>query len=169
MSMPEMARLLDLPRKTVYQILINREGEALEVVTVGDSKRITTESFNRWYAGQTKYLKPEDRISHPEALNLHYADCLTGKTGRKTVPAGKKAVRPKNRKASGSADFLTPGELACIAGVSLDTVYQWVSQGKLPSIRVSKRLLKIPRRDAEAFLLSRAAGDGKGGRNGQHR
>ena len=67
MSMPEMARTLDVPRKTIYQILKNREGEDLEIIMVGDAKRITLESFEKWYSGQTKYLKPKDRIGHPEA------------------------------------------------------------------------------------------------------
>ena len=62
MSMPDMARLLDVPRSVVYGILQSDLGkEMLEVIIIAGRKRITRESFDRWYASQTRYLKPEDQ------------------------------------------------------------------------------------------------------------
>ena len=83
LSMPDMARVLDIPRDSVYSILnSNRGKEILKVIVIADRKRITKESFDRWYANQTEYLKPEDRILHSDAKDRHYLDCLTGKKVR---------------------------------------------------------------------------------------
>lgn len=163
MSMPEMARTLDVPRKTIYQILKNREGEDLEIIMVGDAKRITLESFEKWYSGQTKYLKPKDRIGHPEALDLHYADCLTGKASRAKTQESNRSRNPrKPEKTAGNKNYLTIEELAYIAKVDKSTVFSWISQGKIPAVRINKHITRIPREAAETYLLSRVSNKQKG-------
>lgn len=68
LTMPEMARELYITRKDVYNILAKKENQDIfEIVVIADKKRITRESFERWYAGQTKYRKLSDRT--PEELN----------------------------------------------------------------------------------------------------
>lgn len=162
MSMPEMARLLDVPRKTVYTILENKYGrENLEVIVIAGQKRITKKSFEKWYAGQSVYLKPEDRIFHPEAKNIHYADCLTGGDAKKPSRGEKAGKKPRNIMTE--AEYLTPQDIAYLAGVETRSVYRWVREGKLPLIRISKKINKIPRREAEQFLLSRIKGQAEGG------
>ena len=65
--MPEMARELYITRKDVYNILAKKENQDIfEIVVIADKKRITRESFERWYAGQSKYRKLSDRT--PEEL-----------------------------------------------------------------------------------------------------
>ena len=62
MTMPEMARLLLISRKEVYGILSSPRNEGVfEYEIIADRKRITKESFERWYAGQSKYRKLCDR------------------------------------------------------------------------------------------------------------
>ena len=62
MSMPDMARLLDVSRSIVYSIINSERGkELLEVIIVADRKRVTKESFEKWYVSQHTYLKPEDQ------------------------------------------------------------------------------------------------------------
>ncbi len=60
-SMPEMARLLLVSRSVVYNILKGRDRDQFEFITVAEKRRITKESFERWYAGQEKYRKLHDR------------------------------------------------------------------------------------------------------------
>lgn len=62
MAMPEMARLLMITRDQVYNILNQKRNKGLfEFVYIADQRRITKESFERWYAGQEKYRKLCDR------------------------------------------------------------------------------------------------------------
>ena len=58
MTMPEIARLLMITRDQVYNILNQKRNKGLfEFVYIADQRRITKESFERWYAGQEKYCK----------------------------------------------------------------------------------------------------------------
>ena len=67
LTMPEMARELYITRKAVYNILAKKENQDIfEIVIIADKKRITRESFERWYAGQSEYRKLSDRT--PEEL-----------------------------------------------------------------------------------------------------
>lgn len=62
LTMPEMARELYISRKEVYNILGKKENRGVfDIVVIADKKRITRESFERWYAGQEKYRKLADR------------------------------------------------------------------------------------------------------------
>ena len=68
MTMPEMARLLLISRKEVYGILSSPRNEGVfEYEIIADRKRITKESFERWYAGQSKYRKLCDRSEVEQA------------------------------------------------------------------------------------------------------
>lgn len=67
LTMPEMAKELYIERDEVYNILERKENrDAFDFVIIADKKRITRESFERWYAGQSKYRKLSDRT--PEEL-----------------------------------------------------------------------------------------------------
>lgn len=61
-TMPEMARQLLITRKEVYNILLTgRDKDQFDFVYIVDRRRITKESFERWYAGQNRYRKLFDR------------------------------------------------------------------------------------------------------------
>ncbi len=155
MSMPEMARLLDVPRKKVYSILQSDPNkDQLEVVVVGDQKRITIDSFNRWYSGQTMYLKPEDRPLHPEALDLHYED------GLNTMRVKRRKAREKAAIESHGAnpDFLTMQEAAFLADADIRTLQRWIRENAFPFVKISGKLIRIPREDFIRFLHSKNAG-----------
>ncbi len=51
--------------------------------------------------------------------------------------------------------FLTPAEVAERMRVSTTTVLRWVHDGRLPAIRVSDRVYRIPVRSFEQFLAGR--------------
>lgn len=145
MTMPEMARLLDIPRRLVYEILKTRRGKkTLKVVEVAGKKRILNRSFQIWYAGQTKYLKPEDRKDHPEAANVHYADCLTAKKRKqKNVPPAKVSSNP---------DYLSVDEAALMAGADRKRIFRWIRGDRFPVVRSGKKLVRIPRKEFERYL-----------------
>ena len=146
MTMPEMARLLDVPRKTVYEIMRSERGrKTLQVIELAGKKRILNRSFDIWYAGQTEYLKPEDRAGHPEAANIHYADCL------KSSPKRTKKETPKA--VSSNPEYLTVDEAALMAGVEHGRILKWIRKNRFPVVRSGKKLIRIPRTTFEDFLL----------------
>ena len=146
MSMPDMARLLDVPRGVVYGILKSDPGkELLDVIIIAGRKRITKESFDRWYANQTHYLKPEDQPEGVPRRHKSYADTLVKKKVK--ADSGARDVRY-----SSNPDYLTIDEAAFMAKVSMDRIYRWIKSGKVPALKISKRVTRIPRTDFESFL-----------------
>ena len=66
-TMPEMARMLDISRKTVYSILRAKKNvNVFEIVVIGDVKRITKDSFNRWLESQDQYHLVTSMDTYPE-------------------------------------------------------------------------------------------------------
>ena len=155
MSMPDMARLLDVSRSTVYNIINSESGkQLLEIVVIADRKRITKESFDRWYRSQQDYFKPEDQPPEVSRKYQTYAASLMKKKIR---------VKKKVRKVriSTNLDYLTPDEAAILAEVSIDRVYHWIKENKFPVLRVSKMVTRIPRKEFEAFLQRHRKGGKK--------
>lgn len=141
-SMPEMARILDVPRSTVYSILNgSRNGEILKTVMIGRKRHVTKDSFDAWYESQDKYLKPEDQ---PEGYQRRkrYKDCLTAKKM-------KKQLAPH---VSANPEYLTPDEAALEAGILTSTMRRWIQEKRFPVIRVSPKILRIPRREFEEYI-----------------
>lgn len=61
LTMPEVARLLQIPRKDVYTLLLyGKDRHKFEFVMIGDRRRVTKASFDRWYANQTRFRKVGD-------------------------------------------------------------------------------------------------------------
>ncbi|MGH2445906.1 MAG: helix-turn-helix domain-containing protein [Candidatus Limnocylindria bacterium] len=56
-----------------------------------------------------------------------------------------------------SKRFLSPGEVATELGISSTTVMKLIHDGRLPAVRVSERIYRIPEPAFERFV----AGDGK--------
>lgn len=54
MSMPEAARLLGISRNRIYELVAQGH---FDMVRIGWQKRMTKESFERWYEGQRHYKK----------------------------------------------------------------------------------------------------------------
>ena len=152
MSMPEMARLLDVPRSIVYSILRTDPGKSqLEVVIVGDQKRIMKDSFKRWYSKQTLYLKPEDRPGHPDALDLHYEDCLNARH----IKYQRQRKQAAMDNPSANPDFLTKQEAAYLADTAMRTIERWIRENNFPVAKISSKLVRIPKKDFLQFLESK--------------
>ena len=145
LSMPDMARLLDVPRSVIYGILKNDvDREKLEVIMIAGRKRITRESFDCWYAGQTKYLKPEDQPKDVVRKNRRYADDLMKKRrGNFTQRKPRQSANP---------EFLTVDEAAVLAGKTAAVICRWIREDRFPVQRISRKVTRIPKADFEAFL-----------------
>jgi len=122
LTMPEMARILGVTRSKVYAILKNTKyKDQLAIVVIAGRKRITKESFERWYAEYKKEL-PKDVKP------------------RKQTPVRK----------SGSDLYYTLDEVREICGVSKSTVLRWVDNGCFPIKKIS-RYAYIPRQKFDTW------------------
>ena len=147
-SLPEMARILNVSRHIVYGILGSKLGkEMLEVVIVGDRKRVTKESFDRWYYSQSTYFKPEDRPEGYPKKRQSYADSLTKKKVK--TPSGPREVRH-----SENPDYLTVDEAALLTKTDTAQIHRWIRADKFPVLRISRKVIRIPAADFDKFLLS---------------
>lgn len=144
MSMPEMARLLDVPRQTVYSIMSSAKGKKyLEVIRIADQKRITLDSFERWYRSQDKYLKPEDYPEGYVRKGPTYADSLTAK---KAIEA-----RKKKKKVSLNPEYLTIDQIMEMAEVTRNTVHRWIRSGELPAVELAPGFIRVSVKDFDDF------------------
>jgi len=146
MSMPEMARILDVPRNVVYSILDHDpDKNLLEIVVIADRRRITYESFDRWYSAQNRYYKPEDQ---PEGVPRRYPSYQNSLAKPKVeTPRGKREVRQ-----SENPDYLTVDEAAVMAEVNTDRIFRWIKVGYFPAFRISRMVTRIPRKEYEIWL-----------------
>ena len=116
LTIPEMARELYITRKDVYNILAKKENQDIfDIVIIADKKRITRESFERWYAGQSKYRKLSDRT--PEELNRIRMTEKKKETPRLEVDPDKPSYNVR--------------ETAILMDITPDEVRQLIRDGKL--------------------------------------
>ena len=83
LSMPEMARLLDVPRSTVYGILSSKKyAPLLDVIVIAGRRRVTRESFERYVPDEP--IRPLVLAHHIKAA----AECSAGSQDPKNLPIG---------------------------------------------------------------------------------
>lgn len=64
MTMPQMARLLGITRNEVYSIIGRKTNQGIfDIIVVADKKRISLESFEKWYQSQERYQKVTKKTS----------------------------------------------------------------------------------------------------------
>lgn len=137
MTMPEMARLLLITRKEVYNILLTgRDKDQFEFVYIADRRRVTKDSFERWYAGQSKYRKLCDR-SPEEIMAIE----------RKQ----QEAVKPRLKVDETKAAF-TLQEAAVLLDLTYNEVRRLIQTGEIEAKKYGLRYL-IPRDDIKWFLF----------------
>lgn len=123
-TMPEMARMLGVPRNRVYALLRSKKaGGVLEVIEVGGRKRITRESFEEWYAGQ---------------------DCYTR---RKAPQAG-----PRQRDVNESyPEGYTVRQAAEKYDLSVGMIYKWIREGRIETTQTGRMKL-LPREAFDSWM-----------------
>ena len=157
-SLPEMARILDVTRNTAYSIANSRQGKKyLKEVMVGGRRHVTRASFEEWYASQSRYLKPGDEPEGHVRKIRRYRDCLKEKVKRK---------RPLPR--SANPNLLTIDEAAVLAGVRRGTIHAWIQNGQIRAVSYSRKMIRISRSEFEEYLAARRDGITEEETNGIH-
>ena len=143
MAMPEMARLLGVPRSTVYGLL--NQSEILKTIEFDGRRRVTKKSFYEWYGSQNDYHIVSDEM--PETVKDE-DNCR--------IEAYRRAVleRDGHSKNIGNDVYLTVNEAAVLAGVNPATVHKWIKKGKVEAVQSSKTI-RIPRQEFEGWLQGR--------------
>ena len=136
-TMPEIARLLMITRKEFYNLMASpANAGAFEVVVVADRKRITKESFEAWYAGQSKYIKFSDRSPEEQELIRRMQ---------------KQEKEPRLKVDPNKAAYDIP-EAAVLLDLSVPVVRRMIADGELEAKMYGKKYL-IRRDEIEWWLL----------------
>ena len=113
-SIPEMAKLLGIPRKNVYGILdCKKYQDCFVIERVADRPRITKKSFKAWLKSQSTYQlqKPKKETHEEPPLKLQ---C------------------PKNGK------YYSFQEIQAFYGISRPTLDSWVLEEGIPTMKLGK-------------------------------
>ncbi len=152
-SMPEIAFLLGLHRNTVYNILSHPKNEdVFEIVIVADKKRVTKDSFLKWYYGQTKYRMRFDSIEEAQEIK---ADTLsaTKPIVEKPVMKPPETLRPVTLSVkSANPDYYSLDETAAMLKVKKTTVRKMIRENIIPHVSVAGSY-RIPKLDFDRWLI----------------
>ena len=113
-SIPEMAKLLGIPRKNVYGILdCKKYRDCFVIERVADRPRITKKSFKAWLKSQSTYQlqKPKKETHEEPPLKLQ---C------------------PKNGK------YYSFQEIQAFYGISRPTLDSWVLKEGIPTMKLGR-------------------------------
>ena len=119
--MPDIRKMLGVHRNTVYSILDHPNyREQFVFLFVAGQKRVTKESFEKWYLSQSRYVKVIERAetapSAPEALT---------------------DTEPEKAEFSEKA-FYKIEEVQSILNISKKAMYKLIQDGNLFAVRVGK-------------------------------
>ena len=154
MSIPETARLLDVPRDVIRQVIEEDKERTLKVITLAGRKRILTDSFEIWYAGQKTYKKPKDRTDgKPYRPGMEtYADSLKGKGKRKKKALPETQPSPEAGISLEEKSCLTVSEAAALTGIPPSAIRKRISTGKIRALCPAPGHVRIERTELEGYL-----------------
>ena len=125
-TIPEIARMLLVPRKEIYSLLASSKNEGVfETFIVAEKKRVTKQSFETWYRNQHKYLKLEDRS--PEEQSRYYLTVKQQERPRLMVGPGKQSYDIK--------------ETAILLDLTETEVRRMIQAGELDAKKYGNRFL----------------------------
>ena len=122
-SMRDIARMFGLSETTVYGIV---ERNRIETAETDGGRRVMKESFERWYAGQGRYRKPEDREKDRELRRLMRGTSFDEAGTRDILACG--------------SDYLRIEEAMRLAGVSKPTLYKKIRAACFETVRVGRNI-----------------------------
>jgi excisionase family DNA binding protein len=116
----------------------------LEVIVIGDQKRVTIESFNTWYANQSDYRKFDEltKEEQEQFIAEHENESL-GKVLR--------MKKEKESKEKFGKEWYSTDEAASILGISKSAVLRLIRSGQLGAEKVNHSL-KILKQDIIWYL-----------------
>lgn len=137
-SMPEFGRMLNLDKRETY-VVIDSIADQLDFVVIADRRRITKESFERWYASQSEYVKITDRSKAEQRQILK--------------ELGKKKAATVMSRINVPVDKLlyTPREISALLDVTEKEVYNMIKWETLKSRKINGRIW-ISRESLQAWL-----------------
>ncbi len=151
--LPDVARMLGIERDTAYSIIETGTKKGIfEVIEVACRKRVTKESFYKWYDGQSQYkILPMKERKEREAF---HAEELQRKKLKRLAASHKESAKnaciydlkePKN------PNYYTIKEITELYGFAWNTVMGWIKKGYVPADRVGKEYL-LPRDEFDDWL-----------------
>lgn len=130
--------MLCLDRRETY-VVLSKIASKLDFIVIADRKRITKESFERWYASQSTYVKVSDRpLAEQRRIAREY--------GRKQAESLMPRIKIPMDKA-----LYTPRELAVLLNVTEKEVYNMLKREELPARKISGRFW-ISRESLQSYL-----------------
>lgn len=135
LSLPEAAALLGVPRDVIYNFL-RTHPEVFDIVVIAGRKRITKDSFEAWYAGQSRFKKISERPDTEQKELRLQAEIQ--KAPRLEVDPNKTSYSVK--------------EAAILLDIPEKDVYLLIRSGELEVKRFG-RAIRIPRDDINWFLV----------------
>jgi len=152
-SLPEIKRMLGLHRNIIYSIMDHPKNQAVfEFVEVADQKRVTIESFERWYASQNRYRKIE---SAPDIVPEDTTDDTSSSVAEIHEEESYKQIS-KTSKATFRLE-----DLVAELGISRKAAYKLIQTGELIAIKAGKSYI-IPASEYKRYIEGRT-------NNGIHR
>ena len=136
MTLPQMARLLGISREEAYSLVRGkRNRDVFEIIMVADKKRVTLDSFERWYQKQDCYQKVTEQTS--------------------SLDKELEAVDDSERTVLLDADKMsfTVKEAARLIGATTREIYRMIENDILDGIRIGK-VVRIRRAALEWWLSS---------------
>ena len=131
LSMPEMARLLDVPRSTVYGILSSKKyAPLLDVIVIAGRRRVTKESFERFLQAQDTY----------ELFNFEYEELELEEKREYENYKRRCLAEADHSQEKKCLEYLTVPEAAELAGVEPATIAYWYTTGKI-SVRKTGKII----------------------------
>ena len=135
-TLPQMARLLGVSRNEVYSLVGRKSNrDVFEIIIVADRKRVTLDSFERWYRSQDHYQKVTNQTSGLD------------KEVEKIDDSERMALLDSDRMS------FTVKEAALIIGASPREVYRMIEDEILDSFYIGK-MVRIRRAALEWWLSS---------------
>lgn len=130
--------MLCLDRRETY-VVLSKIASKLDFIVIADRKRITKESFERWYASQSTYVKISDRpLAEQKRIAREY--------GRKQA----ESLMPRPKIPTDKALY-TPRELAILLDVTEKEVYNMLKRETLPARKINGRFW-ISRESLQSYL-----------------
>lgn len=142
-SLPEIRRMLGIHRNTVYEIVSRESGKGIfEVIIVNNHKRITKESFERWYASQNRYHiigdEEQSEISVDESITEAAQEDISADTKDADVQLPDKP-------------FYRVEELMAALKVSRKVVYRLIQTGEIIALKVGMNFM-IPASEFRRYM-----------------
>ena len=143
-SMPEISRMLSLHRNTVYELL---KKPVFKIVCVAGQKRVTIESFEKWYSSQKKHKK-----RMPEGSGVTENRGMS--SGDVKLPSEIEEAAPQKETPEFTKDVYRLEDLMTALGIGRKAAYRLIQTGDIIAVKAVKSYL-IPASEYKRYIEGR--------------